>query len=206
MAARLGKISALVANETGSDSNLREYRAKAHLLHVMAGRSRNVKDWTGGCIYPAFFVEGLPGHEAKHLGWTEDAGYQCYTDEMGLETLIISKDDVVVMVGLWCGLAQGSRRPKMRKVGTDEARRRHIMKNHQPFRRDCALCLRNGGVGRQHRATPSPRAYVLSIDVELKRRRKRSGRRSPLSWRRSTLWFQWRGGGKHQVFCRHCSA
>ena len=129
MAARLGKISAVVANENGCDPNLREYRAKAHLLHAMsvAGRSRNVKEWTGGCVYPALFVEGS----------------QCYADEMGLETPLISKDDVVVMVGLWCGLVQGSRRPKMRKVGADEAWRRHIMNNHQPFRRDCALCLRN---------------------------------------------------------------
>ena len=92
-------------------------------------------------------------------------GYQRYADEMGLESTIIATEDVVLMVGLWCGLVQGSRRPRMRKVGAEEAWRQHIINNHQPYRRDCALCLRNGGVGRQHRATPNPRAYVLSIDV-----------------------------------------
>ena len=43
----------------------------------------------------------------------------------------------------------------MRKVVNDEVRKKHILNNHQPFRRDCALCLRNGGVGRQHRALES---------------------------------------------------
>ena len=64
------------------------------------------------------------------------------------------------------------REQKIFKVSSEDAWRHHILNNPQPFRRDCAPCLRNGGVGRQHRATPNPRAYVLSVDVAGPLRRK----------------------------------
>ena len=50
-------------------------------------------------------------------------------------------------------------------MSQDAAWRLHVMRNHQPFRRDCALCVRNAATGKQHRATLHPTGYTLSIDV-----------------------------------------
>ena len=91
---------------------------------------------------------------------------------MDITPPFVTAEDLMKVVEIWCGLSGTGKRPKIFKVSSEDAWRRHTLNNHQPFRRDCALCLRNGGVGRQHRATPNPRAYVLSVDVAGPLRRK----------------------------------
>ena len=174
LGARLGKISAIVAREGPMSSRRYKYQAKVHLLHSVSvlGRARNLGSWTGGSWTPGFFVESSPADLPQGTRWRDSKEYQEYEEEMGISPPFVTADDLVKVVGIWCGLLGTGKRPKMFKVTSEDAWRRHILNNHQPFRRDCALCLRNGGVGRQHRATPNPRAYVLSVDVAGPLRRK----------------------------------
>ena len=92
--------------------------------------------------------------------WKDSSEYQAYEEEIGIHPPFVTADDLVKVVELWCGLSAQDRRPRLFKVSNEEAWRRHTLNNHQAFRRDYSLCLRNGGVGRQHRANANPHAYV----------------------------------------------
>ena len=59
----------------------------------------------------------------------------------------------------------GERHVRLAKLSSDAAWRLHVARNHQPFRRDCAVCVRNSAAGHQHRTTAHPMAYSLSVDV-----------------------------------------
>ena len=184
LGARLGKVSAIIAREGPASVKQYNYQAKGHLLHSASvlGRAKNAGSWTAD----------LP----QQTRCRDSKEYQVYEEEMGMSPPFVVADDLVKVVGIWCGLSGTGKRPKMFKVSNEEAWCRHILNNHQPFRRDCALCLRNGGVGRQHRATPNPRAYVLSVDVAgtFEKKRPQCGRKGfPVlpPWSISVSW-RWR--------------
>ena len=173
LGANLGKTSALLARERSASSPQHIYQAKVHLLHGVSvlGRAKNTGSWTGGCWTPGLFVERSPSMLSEGMGWQDSKEYQSYEEEMGITPPFVMAEDLVKVAEIWCGLTGTGKRPKVFKISSEDTWHRHILNNHQPFRRDCALCLRNGGVGRQHRATPNPRAYVLSVDVAGSQRR-----------------------------------
>ena len=41
----------------------------------------------------------------------------------------------------------------------------HVKNNHQPFRKDCSICVRTAGSGRRHTGAVHPSQYTLSADV-----------------------------------------
>ncbi|CAE7641083.1 unnamed protein product, partial [Symbiodinium necroappetens] len=75
-----------------------------------------------------------------------------YVDEMGLSDVYVDK-------------FVGDRCVRLAKLNSDAAWKLHVSRNHQPFRRDCSICERNGAAWHQHRSTAHPMAYSLSVDV-----------------------------------------
>ncbi|CAE7596997.1 unnamed protein product [Symbiodinium sp. CCMP2592] len=73
--------------------------------------------------------------------------------------------DEMNLVGVSSGGFDGGRQLRLAKLSSDAAWRLHVAQNHQPFRRDCSVCVRNSATGHQHRSTMHPMAYCLSVDV-----------------------------------------
>ncbi|CAE7902625.1 unnamed protein product [Symbiodinium sp. KB8] len=135
------------------------HRCKVHFLHALASAAREVH----GGEAVRFFVEDWERVQRVWRGnddplastwppWTMCKHSRAYFDEMGLSDVSIGDSAVV------CAL-------RAARLSSDAAWRLHVAQNHQPFRRDCAVCVRNSAAGHQHRTTAHPMAYTLSVDV-----------------------------------------
>ncbi|CAE7720332.1 TY1B-A [Symbiodinium necroappetens] len=134
------------------------HRSKVHYLHALSAAAREVIG--GGAVN--LFVEDLDKVEK----WNDDAGpadslwppwTRCkdtreYLDEMGLLDVSVARFPVAGQMRIY-------------KLNSEAAWRLHVARNHQPFRRDCSVCVRNSAAGHQHRSTAHPMAYSLSVDV-----------------------------------------
>ena len=139
------------------------HRARVHLLHALASAGQ----YRRGCAVPRFLVESRRGTMPETLHWMNDGKAQRYCDEMDICSPMYVEDEAVELVSGLTGVVydKGFGRVRMARMSQDAAWRLHVMRNHQPFRRDCALCVRNAATGRQHRATLHPSGYTLSVDV-----------------------------------------
>ena len=136
------------------------HRSKVLLAHALASAGRHVK--AGRVV--RLYVEDLERadkarSESESLqgsvtwpAWTQCKDAKEYLSEMGLVDVSISR-------------FTGERHVRLARLNSDAAWRLHVARNHQPFRRDCAVCVRNSATGQQHRATAHPMAYSLSVDV-----------------------------------------
>ncbi|OLQ00171.1 Retrovirus-related Pol polyprotein from transposon TNT 1-94 [Symbiodinium microadriaticum] len=166
-AASTGRIGALLTRDSAPTPA--EYaahgvhRARVHLLHALASAGQ----YRRGCAVPRFLVESRRGTMSETLHWMNDGKAQRYCDEMDICSPMYVEDEAVELVSGLTGVVydKGFGRVRMARMSQDAAWRLHVMRNHQPFRRDCALCVRNAATGRQHRATLHPSGYTLSVDV-----------------------------------------
>ncbi|CAE7495246.1 GIP, partial [Symbiodinium microadriaticum] len=158
-----GRIGVVVAND-GPARPLeqvvaRPHRSKVHFLHALATAAREVH---GGEVV-RLYIEDLErvhkvssGAEDPAMAvwppWTLCKESRSYYEEMGLSDVSIGR---TADTGAW----------RIAKLSGDAAWRLHVARNHQPFRRDCSVCVRNSAAGHQHRATAHPMAYTLSVDV-----------------------------------------
>ncbi|CAE7197715.1 GIP [Symbiodinium sp. CCMP2592] len=159
-AATSGKISAVVAADcSGKPMDqivAAPHRSKVHFFHAAASAGRTVR----GQGVVRLFVEDLDKAARQDQeddpptwpAWTRCVDTLEYMTEMGLFDISISQ-------------FTGERYVKLAKLDGDAAWRLHVMRGHQPFRRDCSVCVRNSASGRQHRTTMHPMAYSLSVDV-----------------------------------------
>ena len=135
------------------------HRCMVHFVHALATAARELQGGGGTHLY----VEDLAGnynknHHQTEYGnnlwppWTLCKDSIAYYEEMGLSEVSIERfvGDCVLRVA---------------KLSSDAAWRLHVARNHQPFRRDCSVCVRNSAAGHQHRTTMHPMAYSLSVDV-----------------------------------------
>ncbi|CAE7595187.1 unnamed protein product [Symbiodinium sp. KB8] len=117
-------------------------------------------------IVQGFLVERRRGASMDSVDWMCDGKAQRYCDEMNLPDPMFQEEQAIEIVNGLTGIVYGAAgRVRLAKMSRDASWRLHIMRNHQPFRRDCALCVRNAATGRQHRATLHPTGYTLSVDV-----------------------------------------
>ncbi|CAE7671934.1 TY4B-J [Symbiodinium sp. CCMP2592] len=162
-AALQGRISAIVSRDC-LPRHLDQlaagpHRSKVHFLHALAcaGKQRN----DGASV--KFYVEDMDriNYNRQRVtednadtwpAWTECQDTKEYLDEMGLLDVSIST-------------FTGARHVRLAKLSDDASWRLHVARNHQPFRRDCAVCVRSSATGHQHRASLHPMAYSLSVDV-----------------------------------------
>ncbi|OLP93881.1 Copia protein [Symbiodinium microadriaticum] len=158
-----GRIGVVVAND-GPARPLeqvvaRPHRSKVHFLHALATAAREVH---GGEVV-RLYIEDLERFHKVSSGaedpamavwppWTLCKESRSYYEEMGLSDVSIGR---TADTGAW----------RIAKLSGDAAWRLHVARNHQPFRRDCSVCVRNSAAGHQHRATAHPMAYTLSVDV-----------------------------------------
>ena len=134
------------------------HRSKVHYLHALSAAAREVIG--GGAVH--LFVEDLHKVEkwndvagpADNLWppWTKCKDTREYLDEMGLLDVSVAR-------------FPASGQTRIYKLNSEAAWRLHVARNHQPFRRDCSVCVRNSAAGHQHRSTAHPMAYSLSVDV-----------------------------------------
>ena len=136
------------------------HRSKVLFIHALASVGRQAK--AGGAV--RLYVEDLERIQRAHAqgdgaertatwpAWTQCKDTVEYMNEMGLVDVSITK-------------FSGERHVRLAKLSSDAAWRLHVARNHQPFRRDCAVCVRNSAAGHQHRTTAHPMAYSLSVDV-----------------------------------------
>ena len=158
-----GRIGVVVANDglakPFDQVVARPHRSKVHFLHALATAAREVH---GGEVV-RLYIEDLERVRKVKLEaeddvmstwppWTLCRESQSYLEEMGLFDVSIGRSDDV---GAW----------RIAKLSSDAAWRLHVARNHQPFRRDCSVCVRNSAAGHQHRTTAHPMAYTLSVDV-----------------------------------------
>ncbi|CAE7641367.1 unnamed protein product [Symbiodinium necroappetens] len=135
------------------------HRCMVHFVHALSSAARELQG--GGVTH--LYVEDLAGnydmnHYQTKYGdnlwppWTLCKDSIAYYEEMGLSEVSIERfaGDCVLRVA---------------KLSSDAAWRLHVARNHQPFRRDCSVCVRNSAAGHQHRTTMHPMAYSLSVDV-----------------------------------------
>ena len=135
------------------------HRCMVHFVHALSTAARELQGGGGTHLY----VEDLAGnydmnHYQTKYGdnlwppWTLCKDSIAYYEEMGLSEVSIERfaGDCVLRVA---------------KLSSDAAWRLHVARNHQPFRRDCSVCVRNSAAGHQHRTTMHPMAYSLSVDV-----------------------------------------
>ncbi|CAE7360569.1 GIP [Symbiodinium sp. CCMP2592] len=162
-AAFKGMISAMVVKDCPGrpwdQLMARPHRSKFLFLHALASVARQAKG--GGAV--RMYVEDLD-RKNKACGcssedgksgwpaWSQQKDVEEYMSEMGLVDVSIQR-------------FTGERHVRLAKMSSDAAWRLHVARNHQPFRRDCAVCVRNSAAGHQHRATAHPMAYSLSVDV-----------------------------------------
>ena len=136
------------------------HRSKVLFIHALASVGRQAK--AGGAV--RLYVEDLERIQRAHAqgdgaertatrpAWTQCKDTVEYMNEMGLVDVSITK-------------FSAERHVRLAKLSSDAAWRLHVARNHQPFRRDCAVCVRNSAAGHQHRTTAHPMAYSLSVDV-----------------------------------------
>ena len=166
-AASQGRIGAIVTKDLAATASEHEahksHRARVHFLHALSAAGKYYK----GCLLPRLLVERRRGSNWDSLDWMCDGKAQRYIDEMGLPDPMFKEESAVELAGGLIGVLTADRggRVKLARMSEDAAWRLHVMNNHQPFRRDCALCVRNAATGRQHRATMHPSGYCLSVDV-----------------------------------------
>ena len=158
-----GRVGTIVSRDCGGTPLDKvigaPHRSKVHFLHALASASREYHG--GGTV--KLYVEDLD--RVNKIGdvnavidprfwppWTRSNDSQDYLDEMGLMDVSVSR-----FVGERC--------PRIAKMNSEAAWRLRVASNHQPFRRDCAVCVRNSAAGHQHRSTLHPMAYSLSVDV-----------------------------------------
>ncbi|CAE7659172.1 unnamed protein product [Symbiodinium necroappetens] len=119
-----------------------------------------------GSTVPRFLVERRRGANVDSLDWMCDGKAQRYCDEMCLSDPMFREEESIEIVNGLTGAVYGAGgRIKLSRMSQDAAWRLHVTRNHQPFRRDCAPCVRNAATGKQHRATLHPTGYTLSIDL-----------------------------------------
>ncbi|CAE7649513.1 unnamed protein product, partial [Symbiodinium necroappetens] len=165
-AATQGRIGAILSKDLGATLAEHEahkkHRSQVHFLHALAAAGK----YHMGSVVPRFLVERRRGSTWDSVDWMCDGKAQRYCDEMCLPDPMFFEEQAVEIVngltGTVCGVGG---RIKLARMSQDAAWRLHVMRNHQPFRRDCALCVRNAATGKQHRATLHPTGYTLSIDV-----------------------------------------
>ena len=166
-AALEGKISAMVLQDVALNEDQHrdeeQFRAKVHYLNLLATLARFRRKISGGRIETALVLE-KPASMKIGATWAADGAYRKFAEEVGIEGGAMAAMDIANYVIQWCGL-QGPTRAKMAKLASEAAWRTHVLNNHQPFERNCAVCVRNAATGRQHRSTLHPMAYTLSIDV-----------------------------------------
>ncbi|CAE7777053.1 GIP [Symbiodinium sp. CCMP2592] len=158
-AATTGRISSVVARDRGhgrwDEASAALHRSKVHLMHAIASAGRS---WQGGGA-TRLLIEDLVYKEVEIRdgaslwpAWTNTKDAQEYLEEMGIADASIDQ-------------FKGDSYVRLAKLNSDAAWRLHVARNHQPFRRDCAVCVRNSATGHQHRSTLHPMAYSLSVDV-----------------------------------------
>ena len=166
-AALEGKISAMVLQDvTLNEVQHRDdepFRAKVHYLNLLATLARFRRKISGGRIETALVLE-RPASMKIGATWAADGAYRKFAEEVGIEGGSMATSDIANYVIRWCGL-QGPTRARLAKLASEAAWRTHVLNHHQPFERNCAVCVRNAATGRQHRSTLHPMAYTLSIDV-----------------------------------------
>ncbi|CAE7408325.1 hypothetical protein AK812_SmicGene44191 [Symbiodinium microadriaticum] len=166
-AATQGRIGAVLTRDLAASTleheQHRYHRARVHFLHSLAAAGLTYK----GCALPRLLIEKRRGAQMDSLDWMCDGKTQRYVEEMGLPEPMYAEDEAVIVVSGLTGIVynKGFGRVRLARMSQDAAWRLHVMRNHQPFRRDCALCVRNAATGRQHRATMHPSGYCLSVDV-----------------------------------------
>ncbi|OLP83551.1 Retrovirus-related Pol polyprotein from transposon TNT 1-94 [Symbiodinium microadriaticum] len=156
-AAFVGKVDVVVAKDCAprplDQLVAGPHRSKIHFLHALASAAREVCG--GGAV--RLFIEEPPRvrgevGDASWPPWSQCQDAREYLLEMGL--LGVAVDNF--------GLESHVR---LAKLSSDASWRLHVARNHQPFRRDCSVCVRNSAAGHQHRTTMHPMAYSLSVDV-----------------------------------------
>ncbi|OLP83993.1 Retrovirus-related Pol polyprotein from transposon TNT 1-94 [Symbiodinium microadriaticum] len=165
-AACQGRLGTIMSKDVGATTTEFEaharHRARVHLLHALSAAGQSYR----GSITPRFLVERRRGASMDSVDWMCDGKAQRYCDEMNLPDPMFQEEQAIEIVNGLTGIVYGAAgRVRLAKMSRDASWRLHIMRNHQPFRRDCALCVRNAATGRQHRATLHPTGYTLSVDV-----------------------------------------
>ncbi|CAE7188671.1 unnamed protein product [Symbiodinium sp. CCMP2456] len=166
-AATQGRIGALLsrdlADTVAEHDAHRVHRARVQFLHSLAAAGMHYK----GSHMPRFLVERKRGSKVSSLDWMCDGKAQRYAIEMDLPDPMFAEEEAINVVSGLTGVvySKGYGRIRLARMSQDAAWRLHVMRNHQPFRRDCALCVRNAATGRQHRATMHPSGYTLSVDL-----------------------------------------
>ncbi|OLP80086.1 hypothetical protein AK812_SmicGene39547 [Symbiodinium microadriaticum] len=161
-AAMEGKISAVVAKDSSSrpmDQTVAgPHRSKVHFLHALSSAARDLHGGDPVKLYVEDYKSppSAPS-QAKECDrvsppWKRCKDSMSYFMEMGLVDVSIDDFD-------------GRSHVRVAKLSSDAAWRLHVARNHQPFRRDCSVCVRNSAAGHQHRSTLHPMAYSLSVDV-----------------------------------------
>ncbi|CAE7267533.1 unnamed protein product [Symbiodinium sp. CCMP2592] len=155
-----GKITTVVARDcqgTSLDQVVAApHRDKVHLLHALSTAGRTVR----GQGQVRLLVEDWDRVQRTDQNpdddiwpaWSRCVDAREYVKEMGIMDISISR-------------FTGKRYARLARMDGDAAWRLHVMRGHQPFRRDCSVCVRNSATGKQHRATMHPMAYSLSVDV-----------------------------------------
>ncbi|CAE7342763.1 TY4B-J [Symbiodinium sp. KB8] len=158
-----GRIEAVVAKDCASTPveqlGAAPHRSKLHYLHALSMAAR---ECVGGDLVKLYIEDLVKVNRWKQLSreaavaswppWTLCKDSRCYLDEIGFADVSVA--------AFHCG-----RQIRVYKLNSDAAWRLHVARNHQPFRRDCSVCVRNSAAGHQHRSTPHPMAYSLSVDV-----------------------------------------
>ncbi|CAE7573534.1 unnamed protein product [Symbiodinium sp. KB8] len=166
-AATQGRIGAVISKDVGATVAEFEahtaHRARVHFLHALSAAGQCYR----GCALPKLLIERRRGATFESMDWMCGGKAQRYFDEMELPCPLFNEEESIEMVSGLTGYVSGdgSGRVRLARMSQDAAWRLHVMRNHQPFRRDCALCVRNAATGRQHRATLHPTGYTLSVDV-----------------------------------------
>ncbi|CAE7538500.1 GIP [Symbiodinium sp. CCMP2592] len=155
-----GKISTVVAKDSlGTPMNhvvAAPHRSKVHYLHALATAGRTAHGQ--GAV--RLLVEDLDrvqrdqrdGVESMWPAWSMCKDAKEYMAEMEIVDISISE-------------FTGENYVRVARLDGDAAWRLHVMRGHQPFRRDCSVCVRNSATRKQHRTTMHPMAYTLSVDV-----------------------------------------
>ena len=166
-AATQGRIGAVISKDVGATVAEFEahtaHRARVHFLHALSAAGQCYR----GCALPKLLIERRRGATFESIDWMCEGKAQRYCDEMELPCPMFNEEESIEMVSGLTGYVpgDGGGRVRLARMSQDAAWRLHVMRNHQPFRRDCALCVRNAATGRQHRATLHPTGYTLSVDV-----------------------------------------
>ena len=164
-----GRVGAVLSKDLAATPTEFEayerHRSQVHLLHALS----TARHYFKGSMVPKFLVERRRFTTAEKPGimWIDDGCAKAYLDEVGILDPMVQEDQSVEIVAGIMGIVRGDGTGRLRlaMLSTDAAWRLHVMRNHQPFRRDCAVCVRNAATGRRHKSTLHPSGYVLSVDV-----------------------------------------